>query len=98
MYLSSVQSSRTYPDRGRTRGRVVGRPGPSTSASCCTWTLARSIRPCTCGQGRPRPDKQRSSYRVKRTGGHLHVSEVICIVMHMSPLKTNDVTTENKCT
>ena len=30
--------------------------------------------------------------------GHLPVSDVICIVMHTSPLKTNDVATENKHT
>ena len=77
------------PGRGRTRGLEVGRPGPSTSSSCCTSTRAQSIRPSTCGQGHSHPDKQRSSYRAKQTAGQLRVSDVICIMMHTSPLKTN---------
>ena len=39
--------------------------------------------------------------RAKQTARHLRLSNVICIVMHtshMSPLKTNDVATENKRT
>ena len=35
--------------------------------------------------------------RSRRTAGHLRVSDLICIVMHMSQLKTNNVVAENKC-
>ena len=36
--------------------------------------------------------------RAKRTAGHLPVSDVICIVTCISPMKTKDVAAENKRT
>ena len=46
--------------------------------------------------------KEKSEYsdmcRATRTAGHFHVSDIICTVTHTSPLKTFDVSAENKRT
>ena len=60
---------------------------PQTNILCRSCPNTHHTGGVKCKYTQPSP--HRGSYRAKRTAGHLRISDIICIVTHTSPLKTN---------